>query len=237
MSVETNVEANVGGTVERKLRPWPWVLGAVGGAVIVGAAWGITAYANEGGPLIAKVGDTAIHQSDLYAKLEATGGSSELEEMIDEQLIADGAKKYHLTASSSEINSALSSLEASEGISGTSELDMFLAENNMTMSQLNSLLKMQVLEQKLAERNVKVTNAEIQSYYNKNKSQFTKSGQKTPQPLSKVKSQVIAAIKASKAESSTQVLADLAKQNPITIYDDKYSSVKDDIVNSTSSGS
>lgn len=214
---------------------WSWVIGGVIGAVVVGAVWGGVAYAHAGGPLIAKVGNTGIRQSALYNKLETSYGNQTVQEMVSEQMITDAAAKYHVTATQSQLSTALSSLEAQYGISNSSELGLFLAQNGLTQADLNRILKLQVLEQNLSQRNVKVTNAEIQSYYTKNKSSFIPSGKKTPQPLSQVKSQIIATLKQQQAMSSTQLFANIAKWDPITIYDSKYAAVKNQIVGSSSS--
>lgn len=212
---------------------WSWIIGGVVGAVVVGAVWGGVAYAHAGGPSLAKVGSTTISRAQLTNKLETSYGSNMVQEMISEQLIADAAKKYNITATKAQINTALSALEAQYGIKNSTDLSMFLAQNGMTQSDLKRILKMQVLEQNLAERNVKVTPAQIQAYYTKNKSSFIPTGQKTPQPLSKVKSQIVSAIKQQNAIPSAQLFASIAKWDSITIYDSKYSSVKNTLEGKT----
>lgn len=212
---------------------WSWVIGGAVGAVVVGALWGGVAYAHAGGPSLAKVGSTTISRAQLTNKLETSYGTNMVQEMISEQLITDAAKKYNITASTSQINSALSALESQYGISNSTDLSLFLAQNGMTQSDLNQILKMQVLEQNLAQRNVKVTTAQIQAYYNKNKSSFVLSGQKTAQPLSKVKSQIVAALKQQGAIPSAQLFASIATWDPITIYDSKYASVKNTLEGKT----
>lgn len=224
-----------------KARFWPTLIGgAAGGAVIVGAVWGILAAVHPSDPLVAKVGNYDIRQSAFHQQLESQSGSATLQQMIEEQLIKQGAAAKHITATSKDIQQQKQSIEAQYGISSPTELSLFLAQNGMTNAQFNDILTVNVLEQKLAEANVKVTNQEIVDYYNKNKSSFTKSGSKTPEPLSKVRSQVIADIKQSKAIPGTQLVADLAKQQNITIYDSTYSDLKSQIENpqtTSSSGS
>nr|WP_274433173.1 SurA N-terminal domain-containing protein [Alicyclobacillus sp. ALC3] len=215
--------------------PWSWIVGGVIGAVVVGAVWGGVAYAHAGGPLIAKVGNTGIRQSALYNKLQTSYGNSMVQELVSEQLITDAATKYHIAATQAQLNTALSALEAQYQITSPTQLNLFLAQNNMTQADLNHILKLQVLEQNLAQRNVKITNTEIQSYYNQNKSTFIPTGKKTPAPLSQVKSQIVATLKQQKALSSTQLFASIAKWDPITIYDSKYAGVKSQIVGSGAS--
>lgn len=212
------------------------VLGAVGGAVIVGAVWGIMA--SQGGSndaKVATVGNTAIHRSDFVSQMESQSGQQTLATMIEDDLIKQGATAQKITASQSDVNNALQNLEAQYRISGSTQLQMFLAQNNLTQAQLNEILKTQVLEQKMSEKGITVSDKEITDYYNAHKAQFTPQGSKTPEPLSKVRSQVISDVKASKATSPTVLLANLAKKFPITIYDKSYTSVKDQIEKPASS--
>jgi len=205
------------------------IIGLVVGAAIVGGVWYTNLQTSSGGGVMAKVGNTAISRVAFQTQLEATSGSSTLGQLISNQLIADGAKKYNVTASQSEINTALQSLEQQNNITSAAQLQAGLASAHMTMADLNTNLRYQVLEQKLASRNVTVTDKEIQDYYNKNKAQLSSSG-KTP-TLASVKTMIAAQIKQSKSTPAAQLLASLAKTDPIQILDKKYSSLKTTIEN------
>jgi parvulin-like peptidyl-prolyl isomerase len=212
-------------------RLWPALIGAAGGAIVVGAIWAIMASLHPSDPLVATVGSDQIHQSAFHNQLESQSGSQTLEQMIEEQLIKEGAKEQHITATKQEISQQQQAIEAQEGITSGAQLAAFLQQSGMTQAQFNDIVTVNVLEQKLAENGVKVTNQEITDYYNKNKSSFTPSGSKTPEPLSKVRSQVIAAVKQSKATPAAQLIASLAKKQNITIHDAKYSDLKSQIEN------
>lgn len=198
------------------------------GAVIVGGIWYGT-YLNHS--IVAKVGNTTISRSKFQQEVEAASGTQTMDQLISNQLIRQGAQKYKISASKAEVQTALKSLESQNGISNQSELQQALSSSGLTMQQLNQSLQVQVLEQKLAERNVKVSNKAIQNYYNQNKSKFTPKGKKTPSPLSSVRNQVIQDYKLSQAEDPQTLLAGLAKQFPIQIVDQKYQSVKQSIEN------
>jgi parvulin-like peptidyl-prolyl isomerase len=225
---------DVADTVKRPAQVWSWLLGAIGGAVIMGAVWATVAYAQSKPVVIAKVGNHTIDQDAFYSKLEANSGMQMLEQMITTQLIQDGAAKYHITATQDDINKAIQQFEAQYGISSPDQLNALLAQYHMTMSDFQDLMKTQVLEQKLAVMDVKVTDKDIQDFYNAHKANYTKPGSKTPQPLSAVRSQVINDYKQSQAVPSAQLLANLAKDDPITILDPKYSSIKTMIENPSS---
>ncbi len=138
------------------------------GAAIVGVCWVVASAQEQGGPVIATVGGTAIHSTAWDNQMAKAVGSGTLTNMITQQLLTDAAKKDHVVATSSDIQSALASLEQQNGITSTAQLQQALAQSNLTMSELQSQLKLQVLAQKVAESQVKVTNTEIKQYYTKN---------------------------------------------------------------------
>ncbi|GMA51472.1 hypothetical protein GCM10025857_28290 [Alicyclobacillus contaminans] len=216
---------------KRPAQVWSWLLGALGGAIVVGAVWASVAHVQSQPVVIAKVGNHAIDQKTFDSKLESNSGQQMLQQMITQQLITDGAAKYGITATAADIKQATQQFESQYGITDPSQLTAMLAQYNMSMSDFNDIMKTQVLEEKLATKDVKYTDKDIQNYYNAHKSDYTKSGQKNPQPLSAVKNQVIQDYKQSKAVPSDQLLANLAKQDPITILDPQYASVKTAIEN------
>jgi SurA N-terminal domain/PPIC-type PPIASE domain len=225
-SDNSNMQQDAAVAAKRPAQVWSWLLGALGGAVIVGAVWATVAHVQSKPVVIAKVGNSTIDQDAFYSKLEANSGSQMLEQMITSQLIKDGAAKYHITATPDDIQKATQQFESQYGVSSQDQLNAMLAQYNMTMSDFQDIMKTQVLEQKLAVKDVKVTDKDIQDFYNAHKANYTKQGAKTPQPLSAVRSQVIDDYKQSQAVPSAQLLANLAKEDPITILDPKYSNVK-----------
>ena len=237
LNTEQDVQNNISeqGPVSRKPLDKLWLVlaGGIGGAVIVGAVWGLIAHGQQNDPLVATVGAHQIHQSDFEAQMESMAGQQTLQQMIDNQLIKDGAKAQNITASKQDISTALQNLESQYGISSSAQLTQFLQTNGITQTQLNDILTVNVLEQKLSEQGITVTNTEIQNYYNQNKASFTPQGSKTPEPLSMVKSQIEQQLKQSKAVPSTQLLANLAKKEKVTVYNTKYSSIQTQLENPT----
>ena len=138
------------------------------GAAIVGVCWVVASAQGQAGPVIATVGGTAIHSNAWDSQMAKVAGSGTLTNMITQLLLTEAAKKDHVVAASSDIQAALASLEQQNGITSQAQLNQALAQSNLTMSELQSHLKMQVLTQKIAESQVKVTNAEITQYYTKN---------------------------------------------------------------------
>lgn len=204
-------------------------LSAVGGlavgAVVVGAAWEITHIMTKSGPVVASVGSTVIHRPEFDQRLDQSGGSQTLSSMIETQLIKDAASKAGVTATTAQINQLKQSIEAQNGMTSDSALQTALASSGVTMSQFTDELRVQVLAQNIAESKVKVTDAQIQNYYNANKKSLNN------KPLAQVKSQITQSLKQQGAESVQQLLAQLAKTDPITINDPSFASVKTNIEN------
>ncbi len=201
------------------------------GALVIGGIWFGTAQTHptsSPNPVLAKVGNTKIQQSQLYQQATATGGSQAMMQLIGNNLVQQGAQKYHITASTAEINQALKNIEAQNHITSSAQLKLALASSGLTLSDLMTNIKTQVLEQKLAERNITVTNQEIQSYYNQNKAHLASNG-KNPPTLASARNTIIQDIKQSKALSAQVLLADLAKQFPIQIMDKQYQGLKTQI--------
>lgn len=214
-------------TASKVFNLWPALLGVVVGAAVVGTTWGIAAaHPHQNDPLVASVGHKQIRKSDFQAKMESLAGLQTVQQMVDNQLILDGAKAKHLAASKQDLSQALQNFELQYRITGSAQLQQFLKSNGLTRPQLDEILTVNILEQKLAQQGITVSNKEIQTYYNKNKTAFVTPGSKNPKPLSAVRSQIIAQIKQSKAVPRATLLANLAKTDPVKIYDSKYSSVE-----------
>ncbi len=213
---------------ERRTSHWVWpaLAGTLVGAAVVGAAWGVAGHGHPNDPLVASVGAYRIHQSDFVQQMQTLSGKQTLQQMIDNQLIKDGAKAHHISASKTDLNNAVKNLEAQYHITSSTQFQQFLQSNGLTQSSLDNILTVNILEKKLSELSITVTDKEIQDYYNKNKQTFIPKGKKTPEPLSAVRSQIKSQIMQSKATPQATLLADLAKKNKVTIYDSTYASIK-----------
>jgi foldase protein PrsA len=204
------------------------LIGVVIGAVVIGGVWYGVSKKNEN-RVVATVGGTPITRTAFMTQLESSGGSQTLNGLIGNQLIEYGAAKYHITANQADLDKAKQGVEQQLGITTDAQLQTALAGYHMTMADFQKNMRITVLEQKLAQRNVTVTDADVQKYYDQNKAQMTVNG-KTP-ALNDVKAQIVDAIKQSKQQSTADLLASLAKEYPIQIVDTTYNDVKNSIEN------
>lgn len=212
---------------------WTGIGGVLCGAIVMGGIWGITSMghgtaqaAGSSSAAVATVNGQTISHATLQNTLLSQYGSQTLTGMIENRLVQDAAKADKITASQSDVQNAEAGIEAEYNISGSAELASFLQQQGMTNAQFQTMLKNDVLEEKLATRGIKVTNKEIAAYYKANKSQFIPSGSKTAAPLSEVKSQIVADIEQSKAVPASTLLADLAKKYHLTVPAKEFQAVK-----------
>lgn len=148
------------------------LIGAAVGAVLVGGIWFFTSHASGNGNIVATVGTTDIKRADFVKELEISGGSQTLGQLVVNQLIRDAAQKSSLTATTQDVDAALADLKKNNNNMTDAQLNQALASKHITLDYFRKQLEVQVLEKKLSEKDVKITDADIQAYYDKNKAQL-----------------------------------------------------------------
>jgi foldase protein PrsA len=140
----------------------------------------------------ARVNGQVIKTSDLTVQLDQlkkqypqmfTGNDAEgrlldykqrlLENLINQTLIEQAASKKGVNVTDADIQKQIDQLRS--GFKDQAAFNQALKSAGMTLDQLKTQIKNQLITQKLVETlaaNQKVTDAEIQAYYDKNKSQF-----------------------------------------------------------------
>ena len=96
-----------------------------------------------------------------------------LENLVNQDLIAQAAKQKGITVSDDDVNKQIDQLKA--GFKDETQFEAALKSAGMTTDSLKSQIQNQLITQKLVESlsaSQAVTDAEIATYYNANKSQF-----------------------------------------------------------------
>jgi foldase protein PrsA len=159
--------------------------------LVVAAAVGLSGCADNKNTAV-KVNGQAIKTTDLDAQLNQlkkqypqmfTGADAEgrlldykqriLESLINQSLIEQAAKERGVVISDAEVQKQIDSLKS--GFAKPALFEQALKSSGMTLDQLKSEIKNQLVTQKLVESlsaNQKVSDADIQAYYNKNKARF-----------------------------------------------------------------
>ena len=126
---------------------------------------GIFSLSACGNTAIVKTKAGNITQDDLYKELKSQYGNQVVQNMVYKKLLQS---KY--TVTKKDIDNKISEVEASLG--GAAQLQQALAQQGMTMTQFRDNVETQLLLFKAQTKGVKVTDKELQDYFNKNKSQY-----------------------------------------------------------------
>jgi foldase protein PrsA len=179
------------------------LIAALCGALLIGAL-GLSGCSNKNA--VAKVNGEAVTTDALNQQLEQlkkqypnmfTGADGEgrlldfkqrlLENLINQKLVEQAAKDKGLKVSDADVQKQIDQLKA--GFKDQAQFDEALKSAGMTLDGLKLQIRNQLVTQKLIESvaaNSKVSDADIQAYYDKNKTQFfQKASKKASQILFK----------------------------------------------------
>jgi len=122
---------------------------------------------SKGYVLVAIVNNKPIFRFQLTQTMMARYGKQTLEGMISESLIGDEAKRLNIAVSQEEIDKQEEEVLKSFG--GKVTLDELLKFQGTTKSEFDGQIRLQLLVNKLLEKDVTVTDEEIASYRETNK--------------------------------------------------------------------
>lgn len=126
---------------------------------------GIFSLSACGNPALVKTKAGNITQQDLYKELKSEYGNQVVQTLVYKKLLES---KY--TVTKKEIDAKVASIQS--GLGGSAQLQKALAQNNMTMTQFKDNVKMQLLLLKAETAGIKVTDQDLQTYFNNNKSKY-----------------------------------------------------------------
>lgn len=115
---------------------------------------------------LAKVNGVTIGKDKLYDALVAANGLETLDKLINNELVRQAAEKQGIEVSEEEIDKEMESIRQS--FATEEEFESTLAMYGMTLEGLKNDMSTQVQLRKMFEPQVKVSDEEIQKYYNEN---------------------------------------------------------------------
>lgn len=118
----------------------------------------------------AEVNGENITKDELYSLLESQYGEEALESLISEKLVQQEAKKQKVSVSDSEINKELKTLQESYG--GEEAFKSMMTQSGITMDLVKKDIKSYLTTQKLLETGINITDEEMKTYFEENKSSF-----------------------------------------------------------------
>ncbi|WP_240418816.1 peptidylprolyl isomerase [Paenibacillus periandrae] len=120
----------------------------------------------KGQESVAKVNGVSIAKEQLYNAVLASSGEKTLQNLIDQELIQQEAKKAGVQVQQTDIDNALESTKGQ--FSSEDEFNQALATYGMTSDQLKQNIQTELLIEKILEPEITVTDDEINQYYTAN---------------------------------------------------------------------
>lgn len=119
---------------------------------------------------IAKINGEAISKDELYDEMVDRYGAATVEQLIADKIVASEAKKEKVNVSDKELNAEVDKLKESYG--GEEVFNQMLESNNTTVDALKEDIKNYLTIRKLLEPQIKITDEEMQTYFDENKDSF-----------------------------------------------------------------
>lgn len=139
--------------------------GAAVGAAIAGGIWFVS-----GNPTLATIGSEKITEAQLRTELEKVGAKSVLSRMIDQEVIRQAAKKQNLTVTDKELQDEVNNFK--KQFPSEDVFKQTLANEGMSMDEFQTQVRDKILLDKLAAKDVKITEDEIKKYYDEHGKEF-----------------------------------------------------------------
>ncbi|HZJ18023.1 MAG TPA: SurA N-terminal domain-containing protein [Patescibacteria group bacterium] len=163
--------------------------------------------------VVATVNGQPISRFALIHELEKQSGKTTLDVLITKALINQEASKKNVSVSEKDLNDEVKRIEDSLKAQGQ-ELEVLLKNQGMSRNDLMEQVKIQVLVKKLLVDKIKVTDKEINDYYEKNKESLPKDMDEK-----KLKTEIKTQIEQQKlSQESNTFVTDLRSKAKINYY-------------------
>lgn len=123
--------------------------------------------------IAATVNGQPISRFSVISSLEKQSGKQTLESMIVKTLILQEAKKQNITISKSDLDQEIKKIEAQVSSQGQN-LDQLLLAQGMSRNDLMEQIEIQKTAEKLVEKDIKITDKEVEKYIEENKGSLKK---------------------------------------------------------------
>lgn len=158
---------------KRKGRPWmlspaPYMILSI---VLIAALVYVIAAKPFNKPVAAAVvNGHVISKDQLYNELLKSGGEKTLQQMIEKELINQQAVKKNIKVTDQDIQKQIDQIK--KNFPDDSAFNQALQSQGMTLSDLKDQIAMNVKITKLVEPTLKITDAQLQKFFNQNKSHY-----------------------------------------------------------------
>ncbi|MBO8172701.1 MAG: peptidyl-prolyl cis-trans isomerase [Bacillaceae bacterium] len=149
-------------------KKWLWaIVGAV--TVLMLAFFLIRQEENQEQRVVAMVGDQPIYDSEWVEELKKQHGETVLQKMIDHLLVYQEAERLGIQVTEDEIKLEMANLQEKYN---SEDPGAFAEQMGMTQEQIEEELRYSMLLEELAMKDVHITDAEIEKYYEQNKALY-----------------------------------------------------------------
>lgn len=121
--------------------------------------------------IAAIVNGQPITRISVIKELERQGGKATLESLVTRTIITQEGRKRNITLTQNDIDQELKKISKNVESQG-STLDQALALQGLTKNQLTEQIRLQLLIQKMVEKETTVTDKEVDDYLAQNKDQM-----------------------------------------------------------------
>ncbi len=122
----------------------------------------------------ASVNGKLISRLGIIKRLEKQGGKKELDVAISQALIEQEAQKRKIVISSNDIDKQYKLIKNSNEAQGES-LDQLLSAQGMTVNDLKYQIKLQLMLEKMLDKDIKVTDDEVNKFIEEQQASIPKS--------------------------------------------------------------
>lgn len=161
----------------------------------------------------ATVNGEPITRVAVLTQLEKEGGKQILDNLVTNSIILQEAKKEKVTVTSQEITDQVNKISDNLKTQGQ-DIDTALSAQGMTRNDLTDQVKLQLLVQKMAGKDVTVSDKEVEDYFTQNKSSYPKNAK-----LADYKTEIQSSLKQQKInEAITAWIANLKSKAKINYF-------------------
>jgi foldase protein PrsA len=162
--------------------------------------------------VVAWVNKSPVFRINLIRELEKQGGTQVLDSIITEKLILQEASRNKVVVSKSEIDEQISSIEGQLKAQGV-DLETALSMQGQNRSDLEKSVKLKLYLEKILGDKLKISETEIEEYYNTNKASLYAN-----KKLDEVSSSIESSLKQQKLSENYQELITKLKENSSIKY-------------------
>ena len=124
--------------------------------------------------IAANVNGKPISRLDIIKRLEKQGGKKELDTVISQMLIEQEAQKRKIVISSNDIDKQYNLIKTNNESQGKN-LDQLLSTQGMTVNDLKTQIKLQLMLEKMLDKDIKVTDDEVNKFIEEQKASIPES--------------------------------------------------------------